>query len=290
MHSVLEVSEDLSASICVSMDFIVSHGTVNREPLLSHVRCPQIGDYLAEHLYESIDYSSGKITKESGDTIFKLFPGIKNYLEKISDFQYYSVSSESFRMIAAFSSLLPADARKTFTLTNTSGALRIEPARPINKILVITNREETLSHLQNFIPDVPSRNSLFEWDYLAAGFTQRKMYYLLEKKEYDLVIYRGHARVLKNRIAWVFPDFELILPPGIFPHYIHAGCLNNGRGEKELKELPFRRGFLPSTFIEDHDDWSWIQDFLALVASGNTFQQAAIEMSFRVPLQYWTYS
>lgn len=176
---------------------------------------------------------------------------------------------------------------KHFTSTENKTIKHKEKNNKIHRVLVLTNLcGKHLPHLEKNLEFYSKGRQGFIWRHIFGKATFAGYKRELYEKKYDLVIYRGHARVNLGKIEIPLADGFFPLLGDISQGYIHLACLENLE-KNELEEIPSKANILPKGYVQDFNDKDFILQFLDRYRETFSFEKAALWVCKNSPFGYW---
>ena len=149
----------------------------------------------------------------------------------------------------------------------------------IKSILIITNLYQ-LDSKKIFQDDLWENNKYnFSWLNIQTNLSmERAEQIILDSKNYDIIIYRGHSYLKKGFIIWPCTNGEYCLKESVFTQYIHLACLNYQiSGKDDLVQIPFLYGLLPLCYLLQDDYSSFLLVLFQNLNKEITFKRAIYE-------------
>lgn len=126
--------------------------------------------------------------------------------------------------------------------------------REIRDVLVLTNISGSpLPMLEHALPFWSKGVQGFRFRHVYGQLTRRRVESALERRDWPLVVYRGHGSVADGRLCLDLSDGAFALPQLSTSLYVHSACL--AEPEKLLlRNLPAQNILTPLEYLTDFDD------------------------------------
>jgi hypothetical protein len=136
------------------------------------------------------------------------------------------------------------------------------PNRIIRDVLVFTNISgPKLPILGQDLPFWSRGLPGFRFRHVYGQLNSRRVNSNVFSRDWDCIIYRGHASANAGRLTWNLSDGAWPVPSIISELYIHAACLENPP-DFELRNAPAPYLLTPLTRLEDFDDRTLVRRLL----------------------------
>lgn len=220
------------------------------------------------HAKESRDHELGfSETKYAALRIRKVLfdanPHLSVLFRRLDDFSVIRISSFQYTRIIALKYILfdhrniilmlprPVDFFNKFRVFH-----KRNKDKQIKRILVFTNLNgEFLENLNTQIDFWSRGETGFIWKHVYGKLSSNQLK-KITRNHFDMVIYRGHSRILNRKITWPLAEGDVpmdqFFSESFIPNYIHLAC-NEMDEARELESYPFDLGMMPVTFLPDMD-------------------------------------
>ncbi len=232
-------------------------------------------------------------SREIKRLLFNEKPHLVSLMHRLDDFSSIRITSFQYKKIIALRYILfenrtvihilpkPVEFFGKFAAYN-----RRDFFSPIRKVIVITNLNgQYLEHLQS---------SLEFWSTGPVGFIWKHVYGRLSADQlkkylsshYDIIIYRGHAKIINRKIFWPVTQGEMSMDKFFYSsyvrYYIQLAC-NEMDDENELDAYPFDVGLLPVSYLPDADYSGFIRSLFQEIAHSSSFVNSMVKTMEKFP-------
>ncbi|HRP68423.1 MAG TPA: hypothetical protein PLY93_02735 [Turneriella sp.] len=140
--------------------------------------------------------------------------------------------------------------------------LRLPRVRTIREVLVLTNLAHGgIDALQTNLPFWSKGILGFRFRHVYGNLDKRRVEEMITQKQWDLLLYRGHAVVEKGCIHWRLADGNFKVPELNTLLYFHLSCLPNPE-KLRLDKIPATQLLTTLAVVEDFDDALLVDNFL----------------------------
>lgn len=211
------------------------------------VRVHAVGESYVLHASTDNQLSSCVISKSGADLRFNL-----QRFQKL--FGAYRVTLITDQMI---------DVLKIFALQLTNGIAveaervherRFRRGREIRDILILTNISgSALPALEANLAFWSKGMTGYRFRHIYGQLTARRVESALVGREWDCIVYRGHASAAGGAFVWNLSDGQWLVPRLACALYLHSACLA-GPEHLNVGKLPAERVLTPLQYLPDFDD------------------------------------
>lgn len=250
----VELSTDIYRKLFEAKDIIYrSHAKESREEELS---------------FSYTKYNALRIRK----ILFDDNPHLSNLFRRLKNFSMIRVSSFQYTRLIALKYILFENQNIIHMLPKPIeyfNKIRVfhkkNKDKRIARVLVFTNMNgKPLAHLNSAIDFWSRGEPGFIWKHIYGKLSMEHLK-KITRNHYDMIIYRGHSKILQRRITWPLIEGDVpmdqFFSENIIPHYIHLACSEMNETQ-ELKNYPFDLGLMPISYLPDMDYSGFIKNIL----------------------------